>query len=422
MLRFNFDYYYQPLLLILGVTRIQQVSTSDKNMQEFILYTEKYPASQYCNRATCESRSFNGNLKDLTQLWGRAAHNTVKSWCSATQGMWLFFSDTNFSPNSSYSGFVKTSRPDSDRTRSSVMQCVNLPKNQGIRSIRHFAHANLSIPAMTLFTLDYDSGTLQKEFFIDGEAVSLPAPMTFAAYAFSGFEPWTIFDQVNFRGSTTCLNLPRDFDPKQNSDVALLSAGINVDIILGSARLGCSGDEDYNLYPLNSTTAVLNLGDSLTLFFEHGSRNQQSQPDAVNETIIIDELPNDDIFPPPAFIVTVRDMGSGNNNSTSQIYFSGLELVLPDVYNVTSFLPINPKRNVTMEGHWELCSDLDFTGICTCLLANNTNIAILEPDIIFMSARFGCSVSKEVGKGGGSRLILQQYTSFLIFVIITIFY
>lgn len=87
MLRFNFDYYYQPLLLILGVTRIQQVSTSDKNMQEFILYTEKYPASQYCNRATCESRSFNGNLKDLTQLWGRAAHNTVKSWCSATQGM-----------------------------------------------------------------------------------------------------------------------------------------------------------------------------------------------------------------------------------------------------------------------------------------------------------------------------------------------
>lgn len=180
---------------------------------------------------------------------------------------WLFYSEPAFSRNSSYHGFVKTGRP--PHPGSSVSQCVNFQGSQRIQSIRHFSHANLSTPAISLFTRELSAtggSILQRELFLDGDSISLSTPISFGAYAFSGFRPWTIYPLPGFAGSPTCLNLPRDFDPTSDArEMALLSVNINVNLILASARVGCSGSATH-LFPLPSKTAVLSLGDSLTLF------------------------------------------------------------------------------------------------------------------------------------------------------------
>ncbi len=85
MFLFQGNLSYFIVLILLKTTILIAITPVDKNLQEFILYTEQYPKSQ--SGSSVKRHSFDGNIKDLSALWEPVGRNEVKSWCSATQGM-----------------------------------------------------------------------------------------------------------------------------------------------------------------------------------------------------------------------------------------------------------------------------------------------------------------------------------------------
>jgi hypothetical protein len=118
---------------------------------------------------------------------------------------------------------------------------------------------------------------------------------------------------------------------------------------------------------------------------------------------------------------------SANLSLISELYFSGVELVLPEIYTLSTFRP-TLNNNATIEEKWELCSDLDFTGDCVCMNFTRKSLKMVtfNPKISLMSVKHGCSNTTRIYTLSSSCSFVfgwkNEKVLFIVFGILIIFY